>query len=78
MIHYTKRMGSYLNETDAAAYLTYSPGTLRTIRCKGAGPTFLKLGRRVVYRLEDLERYLRERAVVKSRTSDDGRPFCRR
>ena len=54
----------------AAEYLGLSPATLETLRCRGGGPPFVKLGRRVVYRREDLEAW-----VTRSRrlsTSDTG------
>jgi hypothetical protein len=39
----------------AAAYLGYSPATLRLWRRKGSGPTFRYVGRFVEYRKEDLD-----------------------
>ncbi len=42
----------------AAQYLGLSPATLETLRSRGGGPTFVKLGRRVVYRKEDLDMWL--------------------
>ncbi len=42
----------------AAAFLGLSPATLETLRCRGGGPPFVKLGRRVVYRREDLEAWI--------------------
>ncbi|HLK34425.1 MAG TPA: helix-turn-helix domain-containing protein [Terriglobales bacterium] len=39
----------------AAAYLGYSPATLRLWRRKGAGPRFYTVGRFVEYRQEDLD-----------------------
>ena len=42
-------------DTVAAATVTgLSPSTLRTLRCRGGGPPYAKLGRRVVYRVADL------------------------
>jgi excisionase family DNA binding protein len=43
---------------EAAAYLGLSPATLETLRTRGGGPPFVKLGRRVVYRREDLDAWL--------------------
>ncbi len=42
----------------AADYLGLSPTTLETWRVHGKGPRFLKLGRRVLYRVSDLDAYL--------------------
>lgn len=55
----------------AAEYLGLSPATLETMRTRGGGPVFVKLGRRVVYRREDLALWLAERR--RSSTSDPGR-----
>ena len=35
-----------------------SLATLATWRCRGGGPRFVKLGRRVLYRLADLEAWV--------------------
>lgn len=37
-----------------------SPATLAKMRLSGTGPVFVKLGRRVAYRLEDLEVWVEE------------------
>lgn len=42
----------------AADYLGLSPATLETLRTRGGGPPFSKLGRRVVYAREDLDAWL--------------------
>ena len=55
---------------DAALYLGLSPATLETMRSRGGGPQFVKLGRRVVYRREDLDVWLAAR--VRKSTSDPG------
>jgi predicted DNA-binding transcriptional regulator AlpA len=39
---------------DAAKRVGLSASTLAKLRLKGAGPAFSKLGRRVVYRQQDL------------------------
>ncbi|MEO0559666.1 MAG: helix-turn-helix domain-containing protein [Bacteroidota bacterium] len=48
-----------LTEFDAANTLSLSPGTLRSWRARGKGPVFVRLGRRIAYRLEDLEAFVR-------------------
>ena len=48
----------HLDNTAAAAFLGVSPRTLERKRLEGDGPKFVKIGRRVVYRLRDLEAYL--------------------
>jgi hypothetical protein len=39
----------------AAAYIGYSPATLRLWRRKGSGPKFYNIGRFIEYRQEDLD-----------------------
>lgn len=52
-----------LNEEQAAAYLGVSPLTLNSQRARGGGPQYVKLGRRVVYRIIDLDAYLATNVV---------------
>ncbi|MEM7480301.1 MAG: helix-turn-helix domain-containing protein [Acidobacteriota bacterium] len=54
----------------AAEYLGLAPATLETLRSRGGGPPFVKLGRRVVYRREDLDVWLEDRRCTS--TSDPG------
>ncbi|MBV5244331.1 helix-turn-helix domain-containing protein [Mycolicibacterium sp. PAM1] len=51
----------------AASFLGISEGTLRYWRHTGQGPTSFKLGRRLVYRREELERWLKEQEAATSR-----------
>ena len=50
-----------VDEATAADLLSVSPMTLRSWRSRGNGPSFVKAGRRVVYRVADLEGWLLER-----------------
>jgi hypothetical protein len=43
-----------------------SPRTLERWRWTGIGPRFLKIGRRVRYRLEDIEAYEKQRLTDRS------------
>jgi hypothetical protein len=52
----------------AADYLGLSPATLETLRTRGGGPAFVKLGRRVVYSRVDLDAWL---AAHKQRSTSD-------
>lgn len=45
----------FFTSKEAAHYLRLSPQTLAAFRVKGSGPDFCKFGRKVVYRLSDLE-----------------------
>ena len=47
----------HLNQFELAARLNISPRTLERWRWTGEGPRFMKVGGRVVYRLEDVEGY---------------------
>lgn len=51
----------HVNTAKAAALLELSPRTLEKLRVIGGGPRFRKLRRRVVYRLEELELWARQR-----------------
>jgi hypothetical protein len=57
-----------LSTADAARRVGLTAKTLRAMRCDRAGPRCLKLGTskqaRTVYRLSDLERWIRESAHV--------------
>ena len=47
-----------LSASDAARVLNLSESTLAKLRLSGKGPAYCKLGRRVVYRQEDLTAWL--------------------
>ena len=47
----------HLNQIDLADRWNISERTLERWRWTGEGPTYLKIGGRVVYRLEDIEAY---------------------
>ena len=46
---------------ETAKRLRLSPRTLEKWRVSGSGPTYVKLGSKVVYRAEDWERWLEAR-----------------
>lgn len=57
-------------KVDAAAeYLALSASTLNKWRIRGEGPRFLKLGRAVVYRSQDLDDWLSQN--IRRSTSED-------
>ncbi len=47
----------HLDQTNLARRWSISPRTLERWRWLGQGPAYLKVGGRVVYRLEDVETY---------------------
>ena len=57
-----------LTAGEAADVLGLAPSTMAKLRLSGNGPVYCKLGRRVVYRREDLEAWLETR--VARNTSD--------
>jgi len=60
----------YLRTPEAARFLGLSPRTLEKHRTYGTGPTYRKLGGRIVYVLDDLKRWA-DRGVRQS-TTDPG------
>src|SRR5208282_4881855 len=54
----------------AAIYLGLSKPYLDKLRCFGGGPRFAKLGRRVVYRVRDLDIWLDQH--LKANTGENG------
>jgi predicted DNA-binding transcriptional regulator AlpA len=64
-----------LMSRDAARIVGLSESTLAKMRLNGNGPVYCKLGRRVVYRVADLERWLQSRTVTY--TSDANERFLR-
>lgn len=55
-----------LDTETAAAYLKLSPYTLERWRWSGEGPNYLKLGRSVRYRKEDLDAFVAQSARRKN------------
>lgn len=60
----------YLRTPEAARHLSLSPRTLEKHRCYGTGPTYRRLGGRVVYSLDDLEAWAAR--GTRHSTSDPG------
>ena len=56
--------------SEAARFVGLSKSTLDKLRISGGGPTYLQLGRRVLYDVADLEAWLTSKR--RSSTSDDG------
>ena len=47
----------HLNQAELAGRWNISPRTLERWRWVGEGPPYLKVGKRIAYRLADIERY---------------------
>jgi hypothetical protein len=59
-----------MSTPDAARFLSLSTRTLEKHRCYGTGPTYRKLGGRVVYAMEDLLSWVQ--LGLRRSTSDPG------
>ena len=59
-----------LTVCQAAKMLGLATSTLAKLRLNGNGPTYCKLGRRVVYRRADLERWLESRTARDTSDAD--------
>ena len=66
-------MTKYLTSKDAAEFLCVSPLTLRKWRWEGKGPQFVKAGRKVLYRLQDIEDWIS--GQIRRSTSDTGEEY---
>ena len=55
---------NHLNQLELARRWALSPRTLERWRWLKQGPTYLKIGNRIVYRLEDIECHEAERLHV--------------
>lgn len=63
-------MSKYLTPKQAANELQLSDLTLRKWRWEGKGPQFIKAGRKVIYRLQDIEEWVTNQ--IRRSTSDTG------
>jgi hypothetical protein len=51
------------NQKQAARYLGMSTSFLKQKRLDGAGPAYCRVGKRVIYRQEDLDNFLQKHRV---------------
>jgi hypothetical protein len=72
MTNQSEGLVRHLHQIDLARRWHLSPRTLERWRWLKQGPDYLKLGGRVVYRLEDIEVY--EAAQVRERTPSQMKP----
>ena len=59
-------MNTYLTTAELAERLRTSPETCRYWRHVGYGPASIKIGRRVLYAIADVERWLAEQRAAQS------------
>ena len=62
-----------LTDVEVAARLGVSRFTVRSWRLKGVGPRFMKMGRAVRYRPQDVDEYERQ-ALVETQAQSDHAP----
>lgn len=55
---------SHLNQVQLSRRWSLSPRTLEAWRWRGEGPPYLKIRGRILYRLEDIERFEAENLVA--------------
>jgi predicted DNA-binding transcriptional regulator AlpA len=81
-MEYLQKLRKMLRTPEAAAYCGSSSSTFCKLRLFGGGPVFVKIGRRVVYDPEDLDRWLAARRRsstserAQARLSQPRRPSC--
>ena len=63
-------MMNILRTTEAAQYVGLQKSTLEAWRVRGSGPVFVKLGKAVRYRKEDLDAFLK--SSLRTSTSAEG------
>lgn len=51
----------YVDNDGAAAFLGLQPNTLEVWRSQASGPTFVRVGRKVMYAVADLRQWMAER-----------------
>lgn len=54
----------YMNETQAAEFLSIKRQTLRLMRSQGRGPIYSKLGTMIRYEVSDLEKFNNKHKVI--------------
>ena len=64
---------TFLTQNEAAEFLRLSPRTLERHRVAGTGPKFTKLGRRIVYRVSEIETWATERTFTSTAEADEAR-----
>ena len=57
-------MKQVLNDVEAADFLGLAAQSLRNARSRREGPPYIKLGRRIVYKVSDLEEYIDKHRIV--------------
>jgi hypothetical protein len=69
----TSVLDGWLTREELGAQLGLSPSTLKRWEGSRTGPPCVRLGRRIVYRLEAVRDWLREQEARKQRSKSGGR-----
>lgn len=56
-------MDQLITAEEAAKKLCVAPQTMHNWRCQRRGPAYLKLGRSIRYKIEDLEIFIAQRRI---------------
>lgn len=64
MMNSIPRIPQALTPQDCREIYGLNPGTLANMRFQRIGPRYYKLGRKVLYKAEDIERWLNENVVL--------------
>lgn len=59
-----------VNRTTAARLFSTTYGTLANLACRGLGPKFYRRGAKVLYKVEDLEKYYTANPVETSDSAE--------
>lgn len=59
----TLKRKEFLTEDEAAKLFSLSAATLKTKRCRGGGPSYIKDGGRILYSRKSIQAYLEARRV---------------
>jgi len=63
-MHITPKINHHLvTDVQASEFLGLKPQTLRNWRCLRRGPAYSRLGRRIIYALQDLENYRKKNRI---------------
>ena len=60
-----------ISPTEAAEIYSLNAGSLANLRSKRRGPKFYKVGRKILYAVEDLEAWLKRQPVLTIDSLDD-------
>jgi len=71
----TQGLSVLMDPSEVGEYLGVPTGTLANWRYQGRGPAFVRVGRHVRYRAEDVGEWLAKRAVGGESTIDRGPAF---